>query len=651
MKRKSLLLALMCIMAIAVKAQLTVPYSSVIGVPKDATNLTGSISEDWTYLDADNDSVTWQYAYDTSYFPKSDTGTKYGAYIKALSYKLSDDWLIAPALHLEKGKTYKIGWWSWAKYSVLGYTLSMVQDVTASELSALQATDETATYETALLQKIAAVDKITEVSATKNSIAQTVITVVPTETGDYRIGFHFGTKKVGSGSLYLTSFSVKEDILTPGAITNLTAENNGQDLKVSLSWTLPTVDDGGNALSADALTAVKVYRGENLIATLAGNATSYVDEGLTESGFYTYSVAAVASAEGAAATVTTSYVGPIQPETIPYTADMTDAQACQTFWSAIDANNDGKTWSYYNQYGSNYFQYENYDQTVVEDDYLVSPELIFDKAGTYKLTWTGNCADGHIAFLLSSGKTLDDMKAATTFTEFDIETYPAITKEILFDVAKAGNYYIALHNDKYPSKGSVYYTKGFSLEYVPASEPEYVTITMPTEGYATFCNSKNLDFSTANGVKAYIAEKVDNKISFVEKKNIPANTGVLLIGNAGSYNVDITDNAEALTTNNFVGVSMATVVPAGTYVLMNGTQGIGFYAISNSKEINEWTAYLPAGITTTEFISISVNGGSSVDTNLINDQEENVIYDLNGNKVTNPGKGLYIINHRVVLIK
>jgi hypothetical protein len=249
MKRKYLLLALMCIMAIAVKAQLTVPYSSVIGVPKDATNLTGSISEDWTYLDADNDSVTWQYAYDTSYFPKSDTGTKYGAYIKALSYKLSDDWLIAPALHLEKGKTYKIGWWSWAKYSVLGYTLSMVQDVTASELSALQATDETATYETALLQKIAAVDKITEVSATKNSIAQTVITVVPTETGDYRIGFHFGTKKVGSGSLYLTSFSVKEDILTPGAITNLTAENNGQDLKVSLSWTLPTVDDGGNALS------------------------------------------------------------------------------------------------------------------------------------------------------------------------------------------------------------------------------------------------------------------------------------------------------------------------------------------------------------------------------------------------------------------
>jgi len=115
--------------------------------------------------------------------------------------------------------------------------------------------------------------------------------------------------------------------------------------------------------------------------------------------------------------------------------------------------------------------------------------------------------------------------------------------------------------------------------------------------------------------------------------------------------VDITDNAEALTTNNFVGVSMATVVPEGTYVLMNGTQGIGFYAISNSKEINEWTAYLPAGITNTEFISISVNGGSSVDTNLINDQEENVIYDLNGNKVTNPGKGLYIINHRVVLIK
>lgn len=652
MKRKFLLLALMCIMVSAMKAQLTVPYSSVIGVPKSATETgTGILSPEWTTFDVDNDSVMWKYNYQALKF-SGEAGTGACASIQSVQYKQSDDWLISPAIHLEKGKSYKIGLWTYATSNNLGYSLAMTQDVSATELADAQAANEAATYESLLLSKIQGVFFFANPTAKKNTLMHEINTVSPAETGDYRIGIHFGTSKPTGGTFFVTTFTVDEDSLIPGAITGLAYSNNGEDLNVNLSWTLPIIDDGGNALSVDDLTAVNIYRDGTLIATVAGNSTSYVDESLTEGGFHYYSVAAVATGEGASDTTEVFYAGPLPVQAIPYTTDLSDLNEGKWFWTIIDANADGRAWVYNTENGNHTYEFQNYDTTITEDDYLISPQMAFDQAGTYKLTWNGNSPKGHLVFLLSSGKTVDDMATATTISDLNVETYSgSFSQDFEFNVETAGNYYIAIHIDNNPSEGYYYYTRGISVEFVPEGEPEYVTITMPTEGYATFSSSKNLDFAKVSGLKAYIAEEKESQLIFTETSAIPAGTGVLLIGDAGEYSVNIaTEAPEAIDNNLFVGVSMATVVPEGTYLLMNGLNGIGFYPTSEAKEIAEWKAYIPASASNLEFIPISFQT-SAVELNSVELQENGVIYDLNGNKVTKPSKGLYIINHHVVLIK
>ena len=85
------------------------------------------------------------------------------------------------------------------------------------------------------------------------------------------------------------------------------------------------------------------------------------------------------------------------------------------------------------------------------------------------------------------------------------------------------------------------------------------------------------------------------------------------------------------------------------YVLNNGTYGVGFYKLKSGKTIGANKAYLTTAASAREFFLFDEATGIEMPT--VEDNADAVVYDLLGRKVTNPTKGLYIVNRKKVVIK
>ena len=105
--------------------------------------------------------------------------------------------------------------------------------------------------------------------------------------------------------------------------------------------------------------------------------------------------------------------------------------------------------------------------------------------------------------------------------------------------------------------------------------------------------------------------------------------------------------------NNLTGVSDAAGVENdGTfYVLNNGSQGGGFYQLKSGKTVGVGKAYLKYTAGAREFFDF--NETTSISEELRVKSEEFTtapVYDLQGRRVSQPTKGLYIVNGKKVFI-
>ena len=90
---------------------------------------------------------------------------------------------------------------------------------------------------------------------------------------------------------------------------------------------------------------------------------------------------------------------------------------------------------------------------------------------------------------------------------------------------------------------------------------------------------------------------------------------------------------------------------------MLSTEGgvTGFYCANNTL-VPEGKAYLNAGTAAgARFFALSLDGETTgIDALLIDNGQltiDNAVYNLNGQRVMNPAKGLYIVNGRKVVVK
>ena len=105
--------------------------------------------------------------------------------------------------------------------------------------------------------------------------------------------------------------------------------------------------------------------------------------------------------------------------------------------------------------------------------------------------------------------------------------------------------------------------------------------------------------------------------------------------------------------SSLTGTTAAMTGAAGNiYVLNNGTQGVGFYKLKSTGTIGANKAYLTySGSLAPEFFGFDGNT-TGIDATLVNSEKVNsVVYDLQGRRVAQPTKGLYIVNGKKVVIK
>jgi hypothetical protein len=191
-------------------------------------------------------------------------------------------------------------------------------------------------------------------------------------------------------------------------------------------------------------------------------------------------------------------------------------------------------------------------------------------------------------------------------------------------------------------------------------------------GWATYCSPYALDLSSATGLTdAYIVTGGAGGVlttESVKDGTVPANTGLLLKGDAGAVTIPVVASSSTdVSGNKLVGVTTETAMDLdsdddGTadiniYVLMNdATNGLGFYqTTAPSFTLGANTAYLPSGFdgsSARAFYSLFDSETTGIGATLTNNGTvNNEIFNLNGQRISQPTKGLYIVGGRKVVVK
>ncbi len=212
---------------------------------------------------------------------------------------------------------------------------------------------------------------------------------------------------------------------------------------------------------------------------------------------------------------------------------------------------------------------------------------------------------------------------------------------------KAGTRYVRIYFLKeYNSEA------GSNVGVGPISIVQTTPVTITSAKYATYVNESNvLDFS-ATGITAYTATAGATSVTLNEiaSGKIPANTPVVLFkddADGTAIDVPIIASAAAVGDNDLVKSTGGT--PSNAYVLAKKSGVVGFYKWAGGS-ITSGKVYLQASTSAPEFL------GFGDDTTGINEVAADKtfngeFFNLAGQRVAQPTKGLYIVNGKKIVIK
>ena len=182
-----------------------------------------------------------------------------------------------------------------------------------------------------------------------------------------------------------------------------------------------------------------------------------------------------------------------------------------------------------------------------------------------------------------------------------------------------------------------------------------VKATIAASGYSTLVSIKALDFTNVEGLQGYVATSVnkeESKVTLTEVASVPVKTPVILKGTPGAtYTIFTTTSPAKLpAAGNLLrgSATESTALAAGeAYILYNGA----FYS-NEAGNLPAGKAYLPAS---------TVNGAREM--SIVFDSEPTAIaapkastrhtdiYNLQGQIVNTPSKGVYVVEGKKVVVK
>ena len=194
--------------------------------------------------------------------------------------------------------------------------------------------------------------------------------------------------------------------------------------------------------------------------------------------------------------------------------------------------------------------------------------------------------------------------------------------------------------------------------YKEIEVPASINITISSSGYSTLAKAFGLDFSGATpaGLVAYVASEISaSAVTLAAVDEAPASTGVILKGTAGAtYSIPVKADASFDGTNKLKAAVAATTIAANEAYIMQG--GL-FHKVTAASTVPAGKAYLLASDVPAAARELSFVFGDDETTGLKTVSNNQLVtgnsyfYDLQGRKVANPTKGLYIVNGKKVVIK
>ena len=177
-------------------------------------------------------------------------------------------------------------------------------------------------------------------------------------------------------------------------------------------------------------------------------------------------------------------------------------------------------------------------------------------------------------------------------------------------------------------------------------------------GWATFCSSNALDCANLpTGVTAYKVSAITATSATLEPvtEAVAAGTGLILSGTAGTYSIPVAASGSDISaTNKLKGAVTATTLADGTFYILQGGK---FHLVTGAATEADRT--VPAG--KAYLLKSDIAGAPSL--NLVFGEETTGIntvtheiqngefYNLNGQRIATPTKGLYIINGKKIIVK
>ena len=291
-------------------------------------------------------------------------------------------------------------------------------------------------------------------------------------------------------------------------------------------------------------------------------------------------------------------------------------------------------------------------------DYSSSPKLKFDGEGDYLILKINGAAEV-LNFDIKGNGTSSEPWAGTfkvqtstdgmTYTDLKTYTEETLTSDVLNESL-----------DNVPSSARyikwIYITKTKGNVALGRIGVNCDAITIPEAGYLTYCNAKKaLGFA---GVTAYKVSNVGaTSVTLTEITEAPANTPVILNGAAGTYALDIIASAAEVTGNKLEVSDGSITTTDGTTVYALASKGepavVGFYKVKAGVKVPAGKCYLSVALTSApDFLGFGGDDTTGIDT--VKDEElkaNGEFYNLNGQRVAQPMKGLYIVNGKKVIIK
>jgi len=171
------------------------------------------------------------------------------------------------------------------------------------------------------------------------------------------------------------------------------------------------------------------------------------------------------------------------------------------------------------------------------------------------------------------------------------------------------------------------------------------TVTVGDSKFVTFSSTKNVKIQ---GVTAYKAKVNGNYVALEEVTEVPAGQAVIIEAEANDYELPVIDSAAAIEDNDLK-VSDGTVTGDNIYVLANKNSVVGFYKLGAGVTVPAGKAYLQVEAAGRDFIGFGTETTGIKNVESVKGEGE--VYNLKGQRVAAPTKGLYVVDGKKVVLK